>query len=49
MFFNLVWHYALLALGYKRGQPGGKRGVEIGDEMEATLQEVVVRDSLVLV
>ena len=46
--YNLVWHYYLLALGDRSGQPGGKKGVVIGDEIEATVQDVVDGDFLVL-
>ena len=47
MFFNLVWHYALLELGDRRGHPGGRGGVGIGDKMKATVQEVVDIDFLI--
>ena len=44
---NLMWHFALLALGDMSGRPGGKKGVGIGDKMEATVQEGVAGDFLV--
>ena len=44
---DLVWHHAFLTLGDRGGRPGDKRGVGIGDEMGATVQEVVAQYFLV--